>query len=236
VTADEAAGEAQCRGSSRPRDRYSWQETGERLHAFTAQHPETRAAKDGRSFTRDVGPDEVARFALPFLLPATLPGETPAAYLARLPDRLGRQCILLLQAGAVAMGFWDEDELLRHKAFKRYVVRGSGKAQPTHLKTKGRSRYGSRLRLQMWKRLLEETNERLGAWWQELGAADQVCIAVNVRHVAAMFGTSPPPPFARDDPRLRRIPLHVHVPDFEELLRVRRHLAHGTVAIVAREG
>ena len=42
---------------------------------------------------------------------------------------------------------WRGEELVRHKVFKRYVVRGRGRAQPTHLKSKGKSRYGSRLRL-----------------------------------------------------------------------------------------
>ena len=61
-----------------------------------------------------------------------------------------RACVvlLLLQAGAMAIGQWDVDELMYHKAIRRYVVRGHGRAQPLHARTKGKSRYGARLRLQ----------------------------------------------------------------------------------------
>jgi hypothetical protein len=41
----------------------------------------------------------------------------------------------------------------------------------------------------------------------------------------------PPPPFARDDPALQRLPLHVHRPDFDELLRVRVWLEHGCLEL-----
>ena len=42
----------------------------------------------------------------------------------------------------------DDGEIVHTKSIKKYVVRGRGRAQPTHLATKGKSRYGSRLRLQ----------------------------------------------------------------------------------------
>ena len=48
---------------------------------------------------------------------------------------------------SIATRLWRDDELVAHKVVKKYVVRGRGRAQPLHLKTRGKSRYGSRLRL-----------------------------------------------------------------------------------------
>jgi hypothetical protein len=204
--------------------RFPWPETGERLVALAAKEPSARADAQGRAFVAE-GTDE--QLVVPFVLPPPRPFELAADYGARLPARIGRQCVLLLQAGAMALGYWDEDELLRHKAGKRYVVRGSGKAQPLHQKTRGKSRYGSRLRLQNWQRLLADVNGKLQQWWDELGPPEQVFHSVPVRSLHDLFAAEPPPPFPRDDARLRRIPRHVHVPDHEELLAVRRWLAYG---------
>jgi hypothetical protein len=212
--------------------RYAWPDTAEQCEAFAARFPAARGAAGGRAFvTIAADGSTLARCTVPLLLPPVAAGESPMDYAARLPERIGRQCVLLLQAGAAALGYWDEDDLLHHKAIKKYVVRGTGKAQPTHLKTKGKSRYGSRLRLQNWRRLLVAVNTRLGEWWQLCGAPEQVFTAVNVRVLPELFATDPPPPFARDDATLRRVPRHVHVPDFAELCAVRAFLAGGRVEL-----
>jgi len=214
------------------RVRFAWQETREQLLAFAERFPGAAADARGRVFaapSAGAGTGDAARLVVPFLLPPPRAGERAAAYAARLPDRIGRHCVLLLQAGAMAIGYWDEDELVRHKAQKRYVVRGHGKAQPLHLATKGKSRYGSRLRLQNWQRLLADVTTRLCAWWDELGAPEQTFAALPVRAWAPLFATAPPPPFARRD--ARHVPRHVHVPDHRELLAVRRWLARGRLEL-----
>jgi hypothetical protein len=203
---------------------FPWQETGEQLAAFAERYPGVRA-------DRGVFAGDGARLVPPFVLPPPWPGEEIAAYRARLPQGPGLHCLVLLQAGAAALGYWDDDELLAHKAQKRYVVRGHGKAQPAHLKTRGKSRYGARLRLQNWRRLLRDVNARLRLWWDELGEPAQVLWSVPVRSVPELFAADPPPPLPRDDRRLRRIPLHVHVPDFRELLRVRARLGRGRLEL-----
>jgi len=204
--------------------RFAWPETAARLVGFAARFPLARADAKGRAFVHGG-----ACLRLPFVLPPAVPGESPTDYLMRWPLAPGRHCVLLLQAGAAAMGFYADDALLLHKADKKYVVRGQGKAQPTHRKTKGKSRLGSRLRLQNWKRLLCETNERLCAWWESQGPVDQVFVAAVVRVLPELFAADPPPPFAREATNLRRLPLHVHVPDFAELQRVRYWMGHGHI-------
>lgn len=170
--------------------------------------------------------ERLGAFTPPFLQMPLLQDD-PHAFQERARDALGRHVVLLVQAGASALGYWDDDECLAHKVIKRYVVRGKGRAQSTHLKTKGKSRYGSRLRLQNWTRQLVETNEKLVDWFEQWGEPEQILVSCPVRTWPELYEVDPQPPFAKDDPRRRKIPLHVHVPDFEELQRVRSRLGRG---------
>lgn len=207
---------------------FPWQDTGEQLEAFATAFPAAVADEKGRTF---VGAG--ASLRLPSVLPVARHRESPLTYAERMPHRIGRQCLLLLQAGATAIGWWDEDEVVRHRARKRYVVRGSGKAQPRHLRTKGKSRYGSRLRLQNWQRLLVDANATLREWWEELGTPEQVFWSVPKRAWVDLAEAGAGPPFERDGAGVRRIPLHVHVPDYAELQRIRRLLARGRLSLPA---
>lgn len=209
--------------------RFPLVDLAEQAEAFLSRWPAARADRRGWVFAGEAG----ARLRVPLLAPRVVPGELLADYLGRLPGAPARHVVLLLQAGAMAVGYWDGDELLHHKAQRRYVVRGHGRAQPLHAKTRGKSRYGSRLRLQNWKRLLVETNERLADYWREHGAPERLFFAVPERAFAELLGSEPPPPFGRDDPVLQRVPMHVHRPDFAELRRVHGWLGHGRLELPA---
>ena len=84
-----------------------------------------------------------------------------ARYLEGMPAELPLQMVLLLQAGAATLGAFEAGEPLATKTRKAYVVRGNGRAQPTYLASKGKSRYGARLRLQNAVRLLDQTSAKL---------------------------------------------------------------------------
>ena len=203
---------------------FPWKETADRFRQFQAAcegaiHVEDRAlvaSEDGRRF-------------VPPLLQPLREDEPLEDWLARAEQRDRRRLLVLVQAGASSMGYWYGDELLAHKVIKKYVVRGKGKAQPTHLKTRGKSRYGSRLRLRNASAQLVQTNEKLLAWWDEHGPADDVFLSCPKRTVPELFATEPAPPFARD--AALRIPLDVHVPDFEELRAVYRRMSRGRIEI-----
>jgi hypothetical protein len=150
------------------------------------------------------------------------------AYLASLDRPPGTVFVLLLQAGACSMGLWRDSILVRHKVIKKYVVRGQGRAQPGYLKTKGKSRFGSRLRLRNAKSLLQEANEKMVAWWEAEGPFARVFASCPVRLWPELFGADPPPPFPQRGFH-SRIPLTVKVPSFDELGRVWWHLSHGRV-------
>ena len=207
--------------------RFSWQQTHAVLTQLLTEQPELKLDDKGRSFVAgDV------RFTPPLVQRIREPHTDPTCYLHyldHLPDSLGTHLVLLLQAGAAALGIFQEGELTHHKVIKKYVVRGRGKAQPTHLKTQGRSRYGSRLRLQNYKRLLVEVNEKLREWVNEVPDVDDRFYSCPVRTWPELFEQKPPPPFCRQD--WTRIPLDLNVPSFDELSRVWRPLCRGTVSL-----
>ncbi|MAG55515.1 MAG: hypothetical protein CMJ83_04415 [Planctomycetes bacterium] len=204
--------------------RFHWMETADRLEELLAGHA-VEIDESRRCFIACDDPGVFLR--PPPVYPITDDVASAEAYLERLDPDLGAVVVLLLQAGASAMGYWRDDALIRHKCLKRYVVRGQGRAQPLHAKTRGKSRYGSRLRLQNAKRQLEETNLKLREWWSEEGEPDRIFFSVPVRTWPELNAATPSPPFPRDDARLVKIPRDVHVPNFEELARTWRFLGQG---------
>jgi len=171
---------------------------------------------------------ELGRVVVPLLQALPSGCQSVADYCESLEEGPGLHLVVLIQAGASSLGLWRDDVCLRHKVIKKYVTRGKGKAQTTYLKTKGKSRYGARLRLQNAREHLELTNEKLIEWWQEFGPARRVFYSCPVRMWPELFKASPPPPFPKDY-AIHKIPIDVRVPGHEELLRVRRRLQFGSV-------
>ena len=203
----------------------------EQLDAFAQRFPGAVADRRGLRFVAGA-----ARLLVPMTALRPVPGEAIGDYRRRAdapPSTTERHVVVLLRAGAAAIGYWDGDELLDHKALSAYVVRGNGKAQPTYLESRGKSRYGSRLRLQNWRRLLTDVSERLHRCWEQYGAPERIFTGMPVRIVAALQAAEPAPPFAHGDPRVQRLPLHVHRPDFAELQRVRARMGFGQLELPA---
>ncbi len=171
---------------------------------------------------------EGLRLTPPLVFPIAPDCRSLEEYLAALPLEPARHVLILMQAGATSLGLFEAGEAVSTKTLKRYVVRGKGRAQPTHLNAKGKSRYGSRLRLQNAKRLLEETNEKLLAWWEEYGAFEGVYYNAPVRLWPTLFQVKPKPPFERDE-ALVRVPLDLPRPTTDVLLRTYRSLCYGRV-------
>ena len=181
-------------------------------------------------------PDERGRFASssgivvipPLILPVSAEAPDLHSYLEGLPEAPALQQVILLQAGAVSLGVFERGENLATKSIKKYVVRGKGRAQPTHLKTRGKSRYGSRLRLQNARKLLEETNQRLNEWVADFGAPDHVFYNAPVRMWPELFEAKIPPPFEKDGSTIK-IPWDLAVPTTDLLLRTYRRMSFGRV-------
>lgn len=149
-------------------------------------------------------------------------------YLRSIPTELPLQCMILAQAGAVAIAMFRAGKPVSTKAFKRYVVRGTGRAQPTYMAAKGKSRYGARLRMQNARLLIEETNERLNKLWNEYGAPHQILVGAPQRLWADLFLAPVRPPFTKETP-ITKVPVDVDVPTTSVLLRTYRSLLYGRI-------
>ncbi len=205
---------------------FHWRDCAETLARLDAESNLIVEPK-GRFFE-----SERVRVKPPLVFPLTPECTSLSDYLAALPEEPSRHSVLLMQAGAVSLGRFEGARPVATKSLRRYVVRGKGRAQPLHLKTKGKSRYGSRLRLANARRLLIETNEKLIEWEKEFGPADRVYISCPVRLLSSVFETTPAPPFEKSGP-LVKIPLDLPRPTTEVLLRTYRSLEYGRIEGIA---
>lgn len=168
-------------------------------------------------------------FLLPWPFPPATPSEDLAAYAERLADLPPPFFLVLIQAGHSALGYFEGGELLFHKVIKKYMVRAKqGKAQIGYLNTRGKSKAGSRIRLANTVQFFEDINGKLEEWAVE-DEVERILMSCPVRMRPLLFGSKVPPPFQKDDPRIRKVPLDVHRPDLEELKRVARHGLSGYV-------
>lgn len=210
---------------------FGWEECAEKLEELLSQHT-LHASRTGKHFvstTQASGGQPAAEFFVPECFPMSEETQLPQDYLEHLEDDLGDHLILLMQAGAAALGWWSDEDAIHQKVIKAYAVRGRGRAQTLHAKTKGKSRYGSRLRLRNAQKHLVEINERLNDWWDESGPPDRIFYSCPQRSWPELFSTRPTPPFEQRDDRLSKIPIHVHVPNSEELQRIRYKLLRGRI-------
>lgn len=209
---------------------FGWQDCSWRLEQVLSQYTMI-ASSSGKYFvsTEEVSGNPAVEFIVPPCFPMTDETQDPDAYLGDLDEDLGEHLVVLIQAGAAALGWWSDEENIYHKVLKTYAVRGRGRSQTLYAKTKGKSRYGSRLRLRNAQQHLVDINEKIHEWWDEVGPADRIFFSCPQRSWPELFSARPAPPFEQRDERLAKIPMHVHVPNFEELERVRRTLLRGRI-------
>lgn len=209
--------------------RFRWPETRETLARLAKRGVFVGEPRGRRLLCVETArSDAPLAIEVPLVLPRVRDGESLAEYVGRVPTRLGTEIVLLARAGAVAWGLWDDDRLVLHKVDKRYVVRGTGRAQPSYLKSKGKSRYGSRLRLMNHRALLEDTSARLHALWKEYGPADRVYVGCPVRLWAEFASAGAGLPLGFNE-RILRLPFDFGAPGFEELMRIRARLTTGEI-------
>ncbi len=132
--------------------------------------------------------------------------------------------LVMIRAGIACTGYFHNGHLIDHKVFRAYMVRQKqGKSQIKYLKTKGKSRAGSRVRLGESELFFEEINERLSSYASKY-PIDHWGISCSKTLWPYFFGSATPPPFEKKDERLLSIPFHVQHPDFETLQEVHRKL------------
>jgi hypothetical protein len=126
-------------------------------------------------------------------------------------------CITLVRAGQAALGYFHQGILLDHKVFRGYLVRQKqGMSQFKYLKTKGKSRAGSRIRLEETLVFFKEINERLQVYAKQyplnfwgLGCAKTMW--------PLLFDGEVNPPFTSKSSELIELPYPFSKASFEEL-------------------
>ena len=159
-----------------------------------------------------------------FRLPITLPP----------PDVITSDCdpemhyvILLIQSGNCAVGYFEDGVNLDHKVFRSYMVRKKqGKSQIKYLKTKGKSRAGSRVRLGETVEFFENINERLQSYFEE-HEVHRIAISCSKTLIPYLYNSKVATPFDKNDPRLYKIPKHIHTPIYEVMLDANKFLLKG---------
>lgn len=135
--------------------------------------------------------------------------------------------ILLVQSGSSALGYCEGEDMVDHKVFKSYMVRKKqGKSQIKYLKTKGKSKAGSRVRLGNALSFFEDINERLQEYFEE-NTIDRIAMSCSKTLIPYLFNSKVECPFGKKDERIFKIPKHIHTPGYEILLETHKFLQKG---------
>ena len=175
--------------------------------------------------------EEQWELRLPLPMPQLGEEEELDEYVNRIPEFPPAYLLLLMQMGAASLGYFEEGEVVVHKAFKKYMKRHKrGKAQISYLNTRGKSKAGSRIRLANTVRFAEEINERLTEWedWYE---PERIIYSCSAQLWGLLFQSKVPPPFEKKDLRLIKVPMDVKIPTHEELLRVNEFVLKGRLIL-----
>lgn len=142
-------------------------------------------------------------------------------------DLTPKYLMLLVQTGSASIGVFEGEQCLEHKVFSAYMVRKKqGKSQIKHLKTKGKSRAGSRVRLAKTLLFFEDINTRITRHFKE-NEFDRIAFSCSKILMPYLFNSKVPTPFDKKDERIYRIPKHLHQPNFEVMLGMQRFLNKG---------
>ena len=168
------------------------------------------------------GQDWLAKLYLPWTYDWTLQSE--------LKEKIDSHfSLVLIRAGQAVTGYFHRGELIDHKVFRAYMVRQKqGKSQIKHLKTKGKSRAGSRIRLAESELFFEEINDRLTSYANQF-PVDFWGISCAKTMWPFFFSSSVSPPFSSKSKNLIELPVHIAQASFEELKEVGKLLQRFTV-------
>lgn len=132
--------------------------------------------------------------------------------------------LVMIRAGIAVTGYFHNGVMVDHKVFRAYMVRQKqGKSQIKYLKTKGKSRAGSRLRLGESEQFFEEINERLQSYHTNYHIT-MWGMSCGMTLFPYFFASATPPPFSKKQENLFNIPFHVQQPDFATLKEIHFNL------------
>ncbi|TAG05131.1 MAG: hypothetical protein EAZ44_03860 [Cytophagia bacterium] len=172
-------------------------------------------------------------YQIPLLIDEIAENQSFKEYLMAIQPIPNDYVLLLIQAGSAAIAQYEEGKLINHKVIKKYMIRASqGKAQLKHLNNKGKSKLGSRIRLAQTKDFFEEINEKLEEW--EINNIPFIFYSASIDCWNLLFESKINCPFDKKDMRLKKIPLLVYTPDFEEILRINDYILYAQKQIIEK--
>lgn len=132
--------------------------------------------------------------------------------------------LILIRSGLASVALVENEEIVDHKVFRSYMVRKKqGKSQIKYLKTKGKSRAGSRVRLAETLEFFEDINQRVNTYFDGY-RIDLIGISCSQTLLPYFFGSSTSSAFDKKDHRLFRIPKHIASPTYESQKNVKNLL------------
>lgn len=139
--------------------------------------------------------------------------------------------LLLVQSGSCALGLFKSGETIHHKVIKSYMVRKKqGKSQIKYLKTRGKSRAGSRVRLANTERFFNEIHEKI-LTYLERHNVNRIGISCSKSLLPFLFNDQLKLALKKTDERLFKIPMDVPVPNFKVLIKTHHFLQQGELHI-----
>ena len=141
--------------------------------------------------------------------------------------------VLFLRSGRFAGAVFSGDRVLHHTTSTRYTVRkGQGKAQSAQDGQRRPQSMGAQLRRQGERQLDEDVAAALGEWREAIREAALIFVSVPKTMKKSLFENGGEHCLQRDDPRIRRVPLDLGRPSFENVCLI--HAVLTTVSLRER--
>ena len=160
---------------------------------------------------------------------------TTLAFLEQKLDLLAQDFInyvlILIKAGMASVAFFDNGNMADHKVFRAYMVRKKqGKSQLKYLKTKGKSRAGSRVRLAESEAFFSSINERVNTYFENY-RVDLIGLSCSETLLPYFYNIAIPCSFEKKDNRLFKIPKHIASPKLENLIELDNYLKKNVIEL-----
>ena len=138
--------------------------------------------------------------------------------------------IVIIQAGQATIGVFNQNlDVFEHKVLRTYMVRKKqGKSQLKYLKTKGKSRAGSRIRLKNTYLFFEDINIYLQRWFKEY-SVDRIIYHIPTMMKNLWKSSKVDIPFDLDSEKCLKSPFNIKSPTFEEMKKIAKFSLDGEI-------
>ncbi len=135
---------------------------------------------------------------------------------------------LIVRAGQAIIAHIMNHNVVAYKVLNRYMVRKSqGKSQLSYLKQKGKSRLGSRIRLQQTKKFFLDINHCLDGFLRQVNPPiEDIFLSCTPILKGYWWQHHPPSTIKKEDPRWRRIPFHCNQPSRDGLEMIYKKMTY----------